>query len=307
MRTAFTFEDDKELVQLALTSSGGGSRISWSDIAQRMRRSGHPASALKKRLQPRGRRPEVIRQLRAAPSPRDVPSPEILICDLAVEAEPSARHDETAATATDGSEVIGATSESGCARAESCDVKPLRAGDEALVQESSSLPSSVADEVAAIIANVPMQLVMNDQNEPHRNAGELMPDGINSLLDEIGSIDEHDLFLDIGAGVGNVVAHVALRTRVLKAICIELCEDICRAGVSMMMSSSHSGLFSRRTEMICKNVADVSISYTPPFALATIVYWNNVLFEPRVIEYVMDQLCDTGMFAEVISAQRLSL
>ncbi|ETN15835.1 hypothetical protein PPTG_07026 [Phytophthora nicotianae INRA-310] len=210
MRTAFTFEDDKELVQLALTSSGGGSRISWSDIAQRMRRSGHPASALKKRLRS-------LKQTWGYPR---------------MEAEPSARHEETAATATDGSEVIGATSESGCARAESCDVKPLRAGDEALVQESSSLPSSVADEVAAIIANVPMQLVMNDQNEPHRNAGELMPDGINSLLDEIGSIDEHDLFLDIGAGVGNVVAHVALRTRVFKAIGIELCEDICRAGPS---------------------------------------------------------------------------
>ncbi|GMF34520.1 unnamed protein product [Phytophthora lilii] len=299
MRTMFTFEDDKELVQLAHSSSSGGSRISWSDIAQCMRRSGHPVSALKNRLQshkrtwssdisqfprsfftpvrrPRGRRPAVIRQLRAAPPPRAVPCPvrpgvrdvtvalaqrvhdpaveEVAICDLITEAsEQSARHDEPAGKAADASRpgVIGASTESSCIRAESCDVEPLGVGDEAVVQgaspllsaeeeevvvrESSSSPSYVADEVAGIFANVPRQLVVNDQNEPHHNVGELMPDGVNSLLDEIGPIDAQDLFLDIGAGVGNVVAHVALRTSDFKAIGIELREDICRAGVTMMM------------------------------------------------------------------------
>lgn len=38
---------------------------------------------------------------------------------------------------------------------------------------------------------------MNDQSKPHRNAGEVMPEGISALLAEVGPLDGRDLFLDI--------------------------------------------------------------------------------------------------------------
>ncbi|GMF38431.1 unnamed protein product [Phytophthora fragariaefolia] len=322
MRTLFTFEDDKELVQLVHSSSSSGSRISWSDVARRMGRSGHQASALKKRL-PRGRRPDVIRQLRAAsPPPQNKPSNYVAclpvvgvsVCDLTTEAsESSARHIESAATA----DAPGSPGDIDLSsRVESISVSvaddkvvqassPLSSsteGEGTVIQGAPPLLSSVAVDVAAIFADVHRQLVMQDQNEPHCNAGELMPEGISSLLDEIGSTDEHDLFLNIGAGVGNVVAHVALGTSVSKAIGIELRQDICCAGMKMMMNSSHAGLFWRRTEMICENVAEVSISCTPPFALVAIVYWNNGLFKHSVIEYVKDQLCGMTMIRILVSS-----
>ncbi|GMF23268.1 unnamed protein product [Phytophthora lilii] len=99
---------------------------------------------------------------------------EVAICDLTTEAsEQSARHDKPAGKAADasGPGVIGASTESSCTRAESCDVEPLGVGDEAVVQgvspllsaeeeevvvrESPSSPSYVADDVAGIFANVP--------------------------------------------------------------------------------------------------------------------------------------------------------
>lgn len=75
---------------------------------------------------------------------------------------------------------------------------------------------------------------MNDQSKPHRNAGEVMPEGISALLAEVGPLDGRDLFLDIGAGIGNVVAQVALGTTVYQAIGIELREDIHSLGAEMM-------------------------------------------------------------------------
>ncbi|KAE8893403.1 hypothetical protein PF005_g28544 [Phytophthora fragariae] len=87
MRTTFTIEDDKELVQLASAHVDAGARISWADVAQRMRRADHSARELQQRLRtlmktwgtdirlfplsfftqvqrPRGRPTEVTRQLR---------------------------------------------------------------------------------------------------------------------------------------------------------------------------------------------------------------------------------------------------
>ncbi|KAE9312026.1 hypothetical protein PF001_g9438 [Phytophthora fragariae] len=87
MRTTFTFEDDKELVQLASAHVDAGTRISWAGVAQRMRRADHSARGLQQHLRtlmktwgtdirlfplsfftqvqrPRGRPTEVTRQLR---------------------------------------------------------------------------------------------------------------------------------------------------------------------------------------------------------------------------------------------------
>jgi hypothetical protein len=94
MRTTFSFDDDKQLVQLARTYVDAGARIAWKDIARRMRPAVHSAAALRQRLQslfrtwgrdiarfpasfftevrrPRGRPPAITQQIRifAAHSP----------------------------------------------------------------------------------------------------------------------------------------------------------------------------------------------------------------------------------------------
>ncbi|KAG3019390.1 hypothetical protein PC120_g9884 [Phytophthora cactorum] len=51
MRTTFTFDDDKQLVQLARGYIDADTRVSWKDVARRMRPTGHTAVALRQRLQ----------------------------------------------------------------------------------------------------------------------------------------------------------------------------------------------------------------------------------------------------------------
>ncbi|POM57923.1 Hypothetical protein PHPALM_37503 [Phytophthora palmivora] len=102
------------------------------------------------------------------------------------------------------------------------------------------------------------------------------------------------MFLDIGSGVGNIVAQVVLSIGVYKALGIELRSDIYHLGMDMMMKSAFTGRLVERAQFFCQDVSKLRISYTPPFADATIVYWNNVLFDPSVIEFVKNELC--GMF-----------
>ncbi|KAG6949106.1 hypothetical protein JG687_00015073, partial [Phytophthora cactorum] len=88
VRTSFSFDDDKQLVQLARAYEDAGSRICWNDVAHSMRRTDHTPAALKQRLRslmrtqgnrvsgfpanffspvqrPRGRPPAIVRQLHA--------------------------------------------------------------------------------------------------------------------------------------------------------------------------------------------------------------------------------------------------
>ncbi|KAJ8542536.1 hypothetical protein ON010_g12277 [Phytophthora cinnamomi] len=109
-------------------------------------------------------------------------------------------------------------------------------------QDAAGDSASVETIVHAIFENVPRVAVTRGCNTPHRNVGDVLPQGITKLLDElreIDPIDERDVFLDIGAGLGNIVVHVALATTVQRAIGIELREDVYQLGLQMIGENVH--------------------------------------------------------------------
>ncbi|KAE9301543.1 hypothetical protein PF008_g22725 [Phytophthora fragariae] len=124
------------------------------------------------------------------------------------------------------------------------------------------------------------------------------------LLAEL-AVDTDDMFLDIGAGVGNVVAQVALGTSAYLSIGIELRTDIHALGTRMMAESAYAARQRERTLFACRNVVDIALSREKPCANATIVLWNNLLFEQSVIEHVKDQLCGMAMIRFLVSSMNL--
>ncbi|ETP31187.1 hypothetical protein F442_19932 [Phytophthora nicotianae P10297] len=456
MTTRFTFEDDKELVQLASAYAATGARISWEDVAQRMQRTGHNVRALQERLRtlkmtwgkdiqrfppsfftpvhrPRGRPPRVTRQLRVGAAttqhrqlgagssaqqqsstgdglvrsqrsgtstavplspqrqdadPRRHPTPQqqliptttrqtplspaihapptsqatpAFVAPSAVQASPVNQvlpiargppvihappaiqvPSSTVTAATQGLSVFVVSSASApalpAARVTNLQrprdlatvhtVRPTSSGetspDVAAILEpdntedtirslsggSSSVsspgvpdedslppmsPSSSERAVVAIFADIPRAVVVQSTtNLPHRNAGELLPTGISTLLRELGGLDRSDSFLDIGSGVGNVVAQVALATSVNKVIGVEIRRDLYDLGMKMMAKSTRSRRLLERVQLVCQDIVDMHISTTPPYADVTVVFWNNILFEPQVVEIVKEEL--SGMF-----------
>ncbi|GMF39066.1 unnamed protein product [Phytophthora fragariaefolia] len=314
MRTTFSFNDDKQLVQIALAYIDAGTRITWEDVARCMRSTGQSAVALRQRLQalfrtwgqdiarfppsfftevrrPWGRPPVITQQLRSLaahsslgqsttplPSTLDASSlPEARSCSIAEAGMPPSDRCGTLGSSTEttkSSESDGKVTE------------PFT-----LRQAQPILSSSSAEEaVTAMFAKVPRAAVSYNGGSSHLNVGEVLPSGVTTLLRELGDIDGSDVFLDVGAGLGNVIAQVVLATKVSKAIGIEMRVDVYRLGAEMIARSPHGRHVYGRAEPYCKDTTDICFSRLPPYELATIVFWNNILFEPATIEFVKREL-----------------
>jgi hypothetical protein len=146
--------------------------------------------------------------------------------------------------------------------------------------------------VTSMFADVPRAAVGYDGGSSHLNVGEVLPSGVTALVREIGDINASDIFFDIGAGLGNVIAQVLLTTKVSKAIGVELREDVHRLGGEMIDRSPHGRYFSERAELNCDDIIGLRISRLPPYEQATIVFWNNILFEPVTVEFVKRELAE---------------
>ncbi|GMF53747.1 unnamed protein product [Phytophthora fragariaefolia] len=164
-------------------------------------------------------------------------------------------------------------------------------------------PSSGERAVTAIFAEVPRDVVVQGANKmPHRNAGELIPSGISSLLRELAGLCETDVFLDIGSGVGYVVVQVVLATNVAKAVGVEVRQDLNDLGMKMIAKSVNSKRLLERSQLVCQDIMDMRISVMPPYADATVVFWNKLLFEPRVIEFVKEELSGMFLLRQLVSS-----
>ncbi|GMF42326.1 unnamed protein product [Phytophthora fragariaefolia] len=425
MRSTFSFDDDKQLVQMARTYIDDGTRITWKDIARRMRPTGHSAAELRQRLQslfrtwgrdiarfpssfftevrrPRGRPPAITLQLRnlaahsspgrsrqagatATTTTRPGAAPPRKACQSAAVSRPSTAGEATRPEARQASAVVVPTAHPavdpphvaqqvpappvGGPAGEAPSASAVRkipappgqgpAGEEAVasaVQQvplppESSLsgaatlpeyracsttaearmppddcrhtkqfsaegeecgeseeepaapfrlaqtmpilsPSSAEEAVTSMFADVPRAAVGYDGGSSHLNVGEVLPSGVTVLLQELGDVDSSDVFLDIGSGLGNVIAQVVLATKMSMAIGVEMRADIYRLGVEMIARSPHGRQVNERAEIYCKDIAGLCISRLPPYELATIVFWYNLLFEPVAIEYVKRELAD---------------
>ncbi|KAG3116563.1 hypothetical protein PI125_g4551 [Phytophthora idaei] len=316
MRTTFTFDDDKQLVQLARTYIEAGSRIAWKDVARRMRLTGHTAAALRQRLQslfrtwgrdisrfpanfftvvrrPCGRPPAVTQQLRslaANPPPRQsnragAAEPPSAARRAPAPPRPSPSGAASAPAARQNPAAPLRPSPAPATRQGPAPPNPSPAG------ASSILSSSNAEQaVASMFADVSRATITHPGDSPHLNVGEVLPLGVTALLREIGDVDASDVFFDIGAGLGNVVAQFVLATRVSKAISLEVRANAYIVGTEMIAKSPHRQHIQERAAFYCNDVTGLCFSRMPPYKQATIVFWNNILFEPATMEYVKREL-----------------
>ncbi|ETP54689.1 hypothetical protein F442_00665 [Phytophthora nicotianae P10297] len=121
--------------------------------------------------------------------------------------------------------------------------------------------------------------VRQQAGRTYDNAGEVLPSGVALLLATVGPLDEEDVFLDVGAGVGNILAQVALTTDARLCVGIEFR----RVLVSLGQRCLHQQLKiqPRLDKVMLKllDVRDVSMSRHSPICEATIVFANIFLFD----------------------------
>ena len=129
-----------------------------------------------------------------------------------------------------------------------------------------------------LFATFTKALVTHKGGRAAHNAGELSIVGTTQLLEEIGGLNEDDVFLDVGSGIGNVVAQVALQTQVRKAIGIEIRRDLALLGEKRIKAKADKYAQLTKVEIWAADVCETDLHVIQS---ATILFSNSKLFEPR--------------------------
>ncbi|GMF26778.1 unnamed protein product [Phytophthora fragariaefolia] len=167
--------------------------------------------------------------------------------------------------------------------------------------ETSVLSSASAERaIMSIFAHVSRAAVACSSGSPHLNVGEVLPPGVTTLLRELGGITAHDVFFDFGSGLGNVVVQVALATKVSKAIGIDIRDDVQDLGVDMIARSPYGERLREQTKFMRSDITGLRFSRIDPYAQATIIFWNNILFEAVTVEFVKRELSELAKVRLVV-------
>lgn len=108
----------------------------------------------------------------------------------------------------------------------------------------------------------------------------------------MGPIDATDVFLDIGSGIGNVIAQIALTTNVRSRVGLEVRPELC--AVSETRSRNHLAAFPhlRKLHVVAVDARDAALSSRSPMREATLVFANSFLFEEETKLVVARELCE---------------
>eukprot|EP00644_Phytophthora_capsici_P014359 jgi/Phyca11/98621/e_gw1.3.899.1 len=144
--------------------------------------------------------------------------------------------------------------------------------------------------VDSLFASVKKADIRQELGKPHTNAGEILPAGVDSLIDSIGYIDDQDIFLDVGCGLGNVLVQFALQTLVSKCYGIEVREEVLFHGLQLMDETPSLRDYCGKVSMVCAEASTIQLAFERPYSQATIILANYRLFEVHVKSHVEEQL-----------------
>ncbi|EGZ24340.1 hypothetical protein PHYSODRAFT_481434, partial [Phytophthora sojae] len=116
--------------------------------------------------------------------------------------------------------------------------------------------------------------------DPDQHTGEISEVGVTSMLSALPILKATDIFLDVGSGIGNVIAQVALESNVGCCVGLEVQRELAELSKSIVASAKDSHL---RLTKICVHDDDIRhLRNTTMTAMqaSTVVFSNNLVFDP---------------------------
>lgn len=149
---------------------------------------------------------------------------------------------------------------------------------------------AVEHALIAIFGAVTPREVHQAAGAQHLNVGELLPPAVDAVI-RTADVGTSDVFVDVGSGVGNVVAQVALQTRARKCVGVEIRRELCVRGQMLMGRCEFRAHLLPRVVIVCGDAADVCVAAKRPMNESTVVYLNNILFQATTNAHLTAQLC----------------
>lgn len=247
----FSDREDRHLVQLAVVYGGQQQRISWAQVAKKMKYSGKDSRTLRLRLATlKHTHGKILQNFPAwffKPPTSRSPS--------------SARPPRRSANQP---------------------FEPPRTGESPhSLARVPTAPISTSDAYVAlqrIFGHVRKKDVRQEAGRVETNIGEITPVGVTKVI-ELCSLSDVDVFLDVGSGIGNIVAQVALQTAVTSVIGVEIRHDVAALSQGMLRANASEYPQLLKARVIDSDVRDVE---TDPSGVlsTTVLFANNLLFTP---------------------------
>ena len=178
-----------------------------------------------------------------------------------------------------------------------------RAQVKARLVRKSLTPLCDAAEIYTLLektyGTISKQEINHSGKSHHENAGELSALSVTEIIRSVGPITCDDVFLDVGSGIGNIVAQFAMETSVGLSIGLEIRKDLVEIAKRRIMSSAPNVLQLKRTQFIAGDLRKVDFSALP-LANTTIIWSSNVLYEPLTNLSLEKMICSLSRLRVVL-------
>lgn len=139
--------------------------------------------------------------------------------------------------------------------------------------------------VEQLFVSIPKRLVIQRSGRGHENVGELFPRGLSNIISAIGPITHSDVFLDVGAGVGNIVCQFALETNASRCIGIEIQQQLVETSTVLVNTAACRSPSLRKVELVCGDFRHTD------FQCPTILYSCNMVFTTECKDSLVKTIC----------------
>jgi hypothetical protein len=137
--------------------------------------------------------------------------------------------------------------------------------------------ASAYEAVSRILSTVSRADIRQPSGRAERNAGEIAMAGVTKMLENFGTLMAGDVFVDVGAGIGNVILQVALQSKFRWSVGIEMRKDLTNLTTSLV--DHHKRQDRRLDKVVVVNGDIVHMKLDSPYiSQATHIFCSNMLF-----------------------------
>lgn len=170
--------------------------------------------------------------------------------------------------------------------------------------QQNRTPAEIYVAIDKILGHLSVADVRQPSGQLHFNVGEIAPRGVTRILEAL-DLGSNDIFADIGSGTGNIIAQVLLQSPVLKCYGLEIRQDLANKSRNAFHASAPEFPRLHMATIITGDILRLSITAKSLLKEATVVFSNNVAFQPEANLKLIDLLCSSDNLQVVLLSHRL--
>lgn len=134
--------------------------------------------------------------------------------------------------------------------------------------------------IKKMFQNITLSDILQPSGSTDFNSGEITVEGISSILLEIPDLSVMDSFADIGSGIGNILAQVALETPVRMCFGIECRPELVNIARRAFKAALKETPTLAKVNMTCEDIRAPRWHTEANLRACTVLYSNNLVFRP---------------------------